>query len=119
SQRVQLTGALVVSTPQDVALIDALKAIDMFNRLKTPILGLIENMSSYICPNCGHAAHIFGHGGVPAEAQRLNIPFLGELPLALDVRVAGDAGAPIATGEGPLAEAYARLARRLVDGNMA
>ena len=119
SQRVQLTGALVVSTPQDVALIDALKAIDMFNKLKTPILGLIENMSTYICPNCGHEAHIFGHGGVAQEAQRLSIPFLGELPLALDVRIAGDEGTPIAASDGPLAEAYARLAARLIQGGMA
>ncbi|NPD15154.1 Mrp/NBP35 family ATP-binding protein [Xinfangfangia sp. D13-10-4-6] len=119
SQRVQLTGALVVSTPQDVALIDALKAIDMFNKLKTPILGLIENMSTYVCPNCGHEAHIFGHGGVAQEAQRLGVPFLGELPLALDVRIAGDDGTPIAAGDGPLAEAYAKLAQRLIQGGMA
>jgi ATP-binding protein involved in chromosome partitioning len=118
-QRTHLTGAIVVSTPQDVALLDARKALDMFVKLKTPVLGLIENMSSYICPNCGHEAHIFGHGGVAAEAARLDLPFLGELPLALDVRLAGDAGTPIAAGEGPLADAYARLATRLVAGGMA
>ena len=119
AQRTQMTGALVVSTPQDVALLDARKALDMFQKLKTPVLGLIENMSVYICPNCGHEAHIFGHGGVAAEAQKLGLPFLGELPLALEVREAGDAGAPIAAGDGPNAEAYARLARRLIDGGMA
>ena len=118
-QRTQLTGALVVSTPQDVALLDARKAIDMFAKLKTPVLGLIENMSTYVCPNCGHEAHIFGHGGVADEAKRLDLPFLGELPLALEVRVAGDAGTPIAAGEGPQAEAYARLAHRLIAGGMA
>ncbi|MFZ1469384.1 MAG: Mrp/NBP35 family ATP-binding protein [Paracoccaceae bacterium] len=118
-QRTQLTGALVVSTPQDVALLDARKAIDMFEKLKTPILGLIENMSSYVCPNCGHEAHIFGHGGVADEAARLNLPFLGELPLAIEVRQAGDAGMPIAAGDGPLADAYARLAARLISGDMA
>ena len=118
-QRTQLTGALVVSTPQDVALLDARKALDMFQKLKTPVLGLIENMSTYVCPNCGHEAHIFGHGGVAAEAAKLGLPFLGELPLSLDVRVAGDAGTPIAAGEGPIAEAYARLAHRLVAGGMA
>ena len=118
-QRTQLTGALVVSTPQDVALLDARKAIDMFDKLKTPVLGLIENMSTYICPNCGHEAHIFGHGGVAAEAAKLDLPFLGELPLALEVRQAGDAGTPIAAGDGPHAEAYARLAQRLVAGGMA
>ena len=118
-QRTQLTGALVVSTPQDVALLDARKALDMFQKLKTPVLGLIENMSTYVCPNCGHEAHIFGHGGVAAEAEKLDLPFLGEIPLSLDVRVAGDSGTPIAAGDGPVAEAYARLAHRLVAGGMA
>ncbi len=118
-QRTHLTGALVVSTPQDVALLDARKALDMFSKLKTPVLGLIENMSTYICPNCGHEAHIFGHGGVALEAAKLDLPFLGELPLALDVRVAGDSGTPIAATDSPLAEPYARLARRLIEGGMA
>ncbi|MDI3335475.1 Mrp/NBP35 family ATP-binding protein [Defluviimonas aestuarii] len=118
-QKSHVTGALIVSTPQDVALLDARRAIDMFGKLKTPILGLIENMSTYVCPNCGHEAHIFGHGGVAAEAEKLGVPFLGEIPLSLDVRLAGDAGTPIAAGEGPIAEAYARLAQRLVAGGMA
>ena len=118
-QRTQVTGALVVSTPQDVALIDARKAIDMFRTLNTPILGLIENMSTYVCPNCGHEAHLFGHGGVMAEAEKLGVPFLGAMPLSLDVRIAGDAGSPVALGEGPEAEAYTNLARRLVGGGMA
>jgi ATP-binding protein involved in chromosome partitioning len=118
-QKTELTGALVVSTPQDVALLDARKAMDMFATLKTPVLGLIENMSTYICPQCGHEAHIFGHGGVRAEAEKLGIPFLGELPLDLDVRLAGDSGTPIAAGEGPMAEAYAKLAAGLVAGGIA
>ncbi len=118
-QRTHLTGAIVVSTPQDVALLDARKALDMFVKLKTPVLGLIENMSTYICPNCGHEEHIFGHGGVATEAARLDLPFLGELPLSLDVRIAGDAGIPIAAGEGPAAQAYATLAARLIAGGMA
>jgi ATP-binding protein involved in chromosome partitioning len=118
-QRTQLTGAIVVSTPQDVALSDARKALNMFQLLKTPVLGLVENMSSYVCPNCGHEAHLFGHGGVAAEAARLGLPFLGEIPLALEVREGGDAGRPVALGEGPVAEAFARLARRLIDGGMA
>ena len=118
-QRTHLTGALVVSTPQDVALLDARKALDMFTKLKTPVLGLIENMSTYICPNCGHEAHIFGHGGVATEAARLDLPFLGELPLNIEVRLAGDNGTPIAATDGPLAEPYMRLARRLIDGGMA
>lgn len=118
-QRTHLTGALVVSTPQDVALLDARKAIDMFGKLKTPVLGLIENMSTYVCPNCGHEAHLFGHGGVRAEAEKLGVPFLGELPLSIDVRLAGDAGTPVAAGSGPVAEAYAEMAARLVAGGMA
>ena len=118
-QKTHLTGAIVVSTPQDVALLDARKAIDMFNTLKTPVLGLIENMSTYICPNCGHEAHIFGHGGVQAEATRIGVPFLGALPLDLDTRLAGDAGIPIAAGEGPMAMAYRQLAKGLIAGGIA
>jgi ATP-binding protein involved in chromosome partitioning len=83
------------------------------------VLGLIENMSTYICPNCGHEEHLFGHGGVRAEAARLDLPFLGELPLSIDVRLAGDAGTPIAAGQGAAADAYAALAARLVAGGMA
>ncbi|MEL7116025.1 MAG: Mrp/NBP35 family ATP-binding protein [Pseudomonadota bacterium] len=118
-QKTKITGALVVSTPQDVALLDARKAIDMFHKLNAPVLGLIENMSSFICPTCGTQTDIFGHGGVKAEAEKRDLPFLGELPLALEVRLAGDSGTPIAAGDGPLAEAYAQLAARLVAGGMA
>ena len=118
-QKTNLTGAVVVSTPQDVALIDARKAIDMFNTLKTPVLGLIENMSTFHCPNCGHESHIFGHGGVAAEADKMGVPLLGALPIDLDTRLAGDAGTPIAAGDGPMADAYRQLARRFIDGGMA
>ncbi|MAX73105.1 MAG: sodium:proton antiporter [Nioella sp.] len=118
-QKSEVTGAIIVSTPQDVALLDARKAIDMFQTLKTPILGLIENMSGYVCENCGHEAHIFGEGGVRAEAARLDVPFLGALPISLETRVAGDSGTPVAMGEGPMADAYATLAARLVEGGMA
>ncbi len=117
-QKAEVTGALIVSTPQDVALLDARKAIDMFNTLKTPILGLIENMSTYVCPTCGTETHLFGHGGVRTEADRIGVPFLGELPLSLDVRLAGDAGTPVALGDGPVAEAYGQLARGLIAGGM-
>lgn len=119
AQRFALTGAVVVSTPQDVAMLDARKALDMFGKLKVPVLGLIENMSTYVCPNCGHEAHLFGHGGVAAEAQKMGVPFLGELPLDLETRLAGDAGTPIAAGAGAMSDAYARLARRMVEGGMA
>jgi ATP-binding protein involved in chromosome partitioning len=118
-QKAQVSGAIIVSTPQDVALIDARRAIDMFDKLKTPVLGLVENMSTYICPNCGHEAHLFGHGGVAAEAAKLGLPFLGEIPLNLEVRLAGDAGTPVAVGDGPVAEAFTRLAERLIAGGMA
>ncbi len=118
-QKSEVTGAIVVSTPQDVALLDAKKAISMFQMLKTPVLGLIENMSVYHCPNCGHEEHIFGHGGVRTEAERLGVPFLGALPISLETRLAGDGGTPVAAGAGPMAEAYATLAARLVEGDLA
>ena len=114
-QQVELNGAVIVSTPQDVALLDARKALRAFETLKVPILGLIENMSTYICPKCGHEEHIFGDGGVRGEAEALGLPFLGSLPLSLDVRRAGDSGAPIAGSESPVAQAYARLADRLIE----
>ena len=117
--KTQMTGAIVVSTPQDVALLDARKALDMFRTLHTPVLGLVENMSHYICPTCGTEAHIFGHGGVKDEAAKLGLPFLGEIPLELDIRLAGDGGTPIAAGEGAVPDAYAVLARRLIEGGMA
>lgn len=118
-QKTELTGAIVVSTPQDVALIDARKALDMFNSLRTPVLGMIENMSTFVCPTCGTESHIFGHGGVAAEAEKIGVPFLGSLPIDLDTRLAGDAGTPIAAGNGPMADAYRALARRLIDGGIA
>ncbi len=119
SQKTKVTGALIVSTPQDVALLDARKAIDMFQKVRVPVLGLVENMSMYVCPKCGNEDHIFGHGGVRDEAEKLGLPFLGEIPLALDVRVAGDSGTPIAAGEGPVADAYMKLAAELVEGGIA
>ncbi len=117
-QRTQVTGCIVVSTPQDVALLDVRKAVDMFRTLKAPVIGLIENMSTYVCPNCGHEEHLFGHGGAKAEAEALGVPFLGEIPLSLDVRVSGDEGTPVVLKGGPVAEACLRLARRMIDGGM-
>ncbi|MFD1508263.1 Mrp/NBP35 family ATP-binding protein [Lacimonas salitolerans] len=118
-QRAALDGAIVVSTPQDVALLDARKAIDMFQTLKTPILGLVENMSTYICPKCGHEAQIFGHGGVASEATAMGVPLLAQLPIDLDTRLAGDAGTPVALGDSPAAQAYAQLAQGLIAGGTA
>ena len=118
-QRTRLEGAIVVSTPQDVALLDARKALDMFATLKTPVLGLIENMSTFICPNCGHESQIFGHGGVAAEAERLGLPLLASLPIDLDTRLAGDAGTPIAAGNSPAGQGYATLARNPIAAGQA
>ena len=117
-QKTQLTGAIVVSTPQDVALLDARKAMDMFNTLKTPILGLVENMSVFHCPHCGETSNIFGHGGVADEAKERGLPFLGALPLDLATRLASDDGRPVALSEGAVAEAYAQLAKGLIKGGM-
>jgi ATP-binding protein involved in chromosome partitioning len=115
AQRVSLAGAVIVSTPQDIALIDARRGVRMFERTKVPVLGLIENMSMFACPNCGHESHIFGHGGARAEAARLGCEFLGEIPLLLDIRTGADAGTPIvaADPEGAAAQAFGAIARRL------
>ncbi len=120
SQKYAITGAIVVSTPQDVALLDARKALDMFEKTRVPVLGIIENMSTYICPNCGNEAHIFGHGGARAEAARLGIPFLGEIPLELSIRVAGDGGTPVvaARPDGAEARAFRAIAERLIAGGI-
>ena len=117
AQKAQVDGAIVVSTPQDVALIDARKGIDMFHKLNVPILGLIENMSTHICSNCGHEEHIFGHGGVAAEAEKLNVPLLAEVPLHLDVRLAADGGAPIVVSkpDSTQARAFQDIAAALVE----
>ena len=90
----------------------------MFRRTHVPLVGLVENMSAYICPNCGHEAHIFGHGGAKAEAARLGVPFLGEVPLDLSIRLSGDAGAPVmaARPASPEAQAFRRIARSLIAG---
>jgi ATP-binding protein involved in chromosome partitioning len=109
----------VVSTPQDVALIDARKALDMFATLKTPVLGLIENMSMFVCPDCGSEHKIFGQGGVAAEAEKMGVPLLGALPIDLETRLAGDVGTPIAAGDSPMALAYACIADGLIKTGMA
>jgi len=93
-QNAQVDGAVIVSTPQDVAFLDAKKAIGMFGTVKVPILGIIENMSSFLCPGCGQETQIFGHGGVKAAALRMEIPFLGEVPIDLAIREGGDSGKP-------------------------
>ncbi|WP_240046997.1 Mrp/NBP35 family ATP-binding protein, partial [Paracraurococcus ruber] len=115
SQRVPLAGAVIVSTPQDVALLDARRGVKMFERVNVPVLGLIENMSYFCCPNCNHRSDVFGHGGARAEAARTGVEFLGELPLTLAIRELADAGTPIvaARPETEEAQAYQRIAARL------
>jgi len=117
AQKAQVDGAIIVSTPQDVALLDARKGIDMFRMLHTPILGMIENMSTHICSNCGHEEHVFGHGGVAAEAEKLGVPLLAEIPLHIDIRTTSDGGAPIVISkpDSAQAQAFRRLARGLID----
>ncbi|QIE56347.1 Mrp/NBP35 family ATP-binding protein [Pikeienuella piscinae] len=118
SQKTKLTGAVVVSTPQDVALLDARKAIDMFAKIDIPILGVIENMATFCCPNCGHETQIFGHGGAEAEAVKIGAPFLGRVPLALEVRTTSDEGTPIVASKPDSAEAerFRDMARALAEG---
>jgi ATP-binding protein involved in chromosome partitioning len=115
AQRVSLTGAVIVSTPQDIALIDARRGVRMFERVHVPVLGLVENMSFFCCPACGHRAEIFGHGGARKEAARLETEFLGEVPLLLDIRTASDGGTPIAAAapDSEGAKAFAAVAARV------
>ncbi|MCB2013172.1 MAG: Mrp/NBP35 family ATP-binding protein [Geminicoccaceae bacterium] len=120
AQQTSVAGAILVSTPQDIALLDARKAIDMFRKMKTPVLGMIENMSTHICRRCGHEEHVFGHGGARADAERLGLPFLGEIPLDIDIRLAADGGAPIVVSkpESPQARAFLGIARKLIDDDI-
>ncbi len=121
TQKADVTGAVVVSTPQDLALLDARKALDMFAKMGTNVVGMIENMSTHICSECGHEEHIFGHGGAEADAKRLGLPFLGEIPLDIAIRKAADGGAPVVVSdpEGPQAGAFRAIARKLIDAGVA
>jgi ATP-binding protein involved in chromosome partitioning len=114
-QKWKPAGAVIVSTPQDLALIDATRAIDLFRKMNVPILGLIENMAGYECPHCGEVSDPFGSGGAEAAAKVLEIPFLGRIPLTTAIRTASDAGEPPAAGEGPEAELFGVLAQRLME----
>lgn len=117
SQKTEVAGAVVVSTPQDIALLDARKALNMFDKVGTPVVGMIENMSTYICPKCGNQEHLFGHGGCKAEAEKLGLPFLGEVPLDMSIREAADGGTPIVVSkpDSPQAQAFRAIARKLID----
>jgi ATP-binding protein involved in chromosome partitioning len=112
AQQVPLAGAVIVSTPQDLALIDARKGLAMFQRVDVPVLGIVENMSTFICPHCGKQTNLFGHGGARHEAERLGVPFLGEVPLHMAIREASDAGMPVTVQDrtGPHAAVYRSIA---------
>ena len=115
AQKAKPHGAVIVSTPQDISLLDARRGIKMFEQVGVPVLGIIENMSFFACPNCGHHSHIFGHGGARAEAERLAVPFLGEIPLLLAIRESGDAGIPITAvaPDGDIAAAFHAVVAKL------
>lgn len=115
AQKIDVTGAVIVSTPQDVALLDARKAVAMFGKTGVPILGIVENMSHYICPSCGHEDHIFGEGGAQAEAKAMGVPFLGAVALEKSIRLNADEGTPvvIALPESAVAEQYRQIAEKL------
>jgi len=117
AQQVPLAGAVIVSTPQDLALIDARKGLNMFRRVEVPVLGIVENMSYFIAPDTGKRYDIFGHGGARAEAERLGIPFLGEVPLTMDVREMSDAGTPVVVSdpEGDQAKTYRAIAEKVLE----
>jgi len=115
TQKIQLSGAVIVTTPQDVSLIDARKGLAMFQKVNVPVLGIVENMSYYVCPECGHRDEIFKHGGGRKTAEQLRVPFLGEIPLDTRVAIGGDAGRPIVAGEpkSGVTEAYLRIAEQV------
>jgi len=117
AQQVPLAGAIIVSTPQDLALIDARRGIAMFRRVDVPVLGIVENMSYFLCPQCGTRSDVFGHGGARHEAERLGVPFLGEVPLDITIRETSDSGRPVVATdpEGPHAAVYRQIARNVRD----
>jgi len=112
-QKFKPAGAVVVSTPQDLALIDATRAIDLFHQAQVPVIGLVENMAGYVCPHCGEASDPFGQGGTEAAAQALGLPFLGRVPLAMAIRVDSDTGQPAAAGDRPHGVPFLDIAARL------
>jgi ATP-binding protein involved in chromosome partitioning len=113
-QRSRPVGAVIVSTPQDLSLIDARRAVDLFGKTSVPVLGIVENMAGYQCPHCGESSDPFGQGGAEASARQLGVPFLGRLPLSLSLREASDAGTPPAATDGPAADAFRAIAEKLL-----
>lgn len=117
AQKIPVAGAIIVTTPQDVATLDAKKALKMFEKVEVPVLGLVENMAVHVCSHCGHAEHIFGQGGAGRMAEKYGVPLLGSLPLEAGIREQGDAGVPIVASapDSPAAQAYRDTARRMVE----
>ena len=115
AQKVPVTGAVIVTTPQDIALIDARKGLKMFEKVGVPIVGIVENMSIHVCSNCGHAEHIFGQGGAERMCREYNVPFLGSLPLDIRIREQADSGRPtvVADPDGQAANIYRDIARKV------
>ena len=115
SQKIDFSGAVIVSTPQDIALIDAVKGVNLFNKIGVPVLGVVENMSYYICEKCGHRADIFGHAGAEKTAEKYGVDFLGEIPLHYDIRANADNGTPIVQSapDSSYAKAYENIAVRI------
>jgi len=118
AQRVALAGAIIVSTPQDIALLDARKGLNMFRKVEVPVLGIVENMSYFLCPKCGERSEIFAHGGAARAAQEFNVPFLGEIPLEMAIREGSDNARPVMVSapDGPFAAAYRGIARGILGG---
>jgi ATP-binding protein involved in chromosome partitioning len=118
AQRMPVSGAVIVTTPQDIALLDALKGLKMFEKVNVPVLGIIENMSTHVCSKCGHEEHIFGEGGAKKMAEEAGIEMLGELPLDIRIRMDSDSGQPVMVTDpkGNLASAYRSIAARIVSG---
>ncbi|MGN6820118.1 MAG: Mrp/NBP35 family ATP-binding protein [Sphingomonas sp.] len=114
-QKYKPAGAVIVSTPQDLALIDARRAIDLFGKAGVPVIGVVENMAGYACPHCGEVSDPFGQGGAEAAARELGVPFLGRVPLAIAIRAASDAGTPPAAGNGPEGAAFGEIAGKVKD----
>jgi ATP-binding protein involved in chromosome partitioning len=115
AQQLQIDGAVIVSTPQDIALIDAVRGIDMFNKVKIPVLGMVENMSVFVCPNCNHESHIFGNNGASKLAESKGIELLANIPLNAEICTSSDSGKPISVmnRNGPLATAYSQLSEKV------
>jgi ATP-binding protein involved in chromosome partitioning len=115
AQQVPLAGAVIVSTPQDIALLDARKGLNMFRKVDVPVLGIVENMSYFLCPHCGGRSEIFSHGGARQEAERLGTEFLGEVPLDLKIRETSDGGTPITISDpnNPYALVFRQMAARI------